>query len=216
MIKRYPKEEILQEALEALRNNFFIPVHFDMLEARLDRDLYMKADKILQVKANKKQIQFCIEIKNNITRPVIGLLIQYKEKLPHPLLLVTDYVNEYMAYHLKQKEMEFIDIAGNAFINQPPVYIFVKGNRLSEKFKEVSQGNAFRPTGLKAVFIFLCYPDLINKTYREIAHSAGVALGNIGWIINDLKSQGFLIDMGKHGRKLIRKEQLLNWITEYP
>jgi len=42
-------------------------------------------------------------------------------------------------------------------------------------------------------------------------------LGTVGWVIRDLKELGNLIDMGKRGRRLIRKEDLLNrWVTTYP
>ena len=54
----------------------------------------------------------------------IGLIVQQKEKLPNPLLLVANHINEFIAEHLKENKIEFIDTAGNAFINQPPLLCF--------------------------------------------------------------------------------------------
>jgi hypothetical protein len=41
-----------------------------------------------------------------------------------------------MAEQLRADGMEFIDAAGNAFLNQPPLYLFIKGNRPPEPPKQ--------------------------------------------------------------------------------
>lgn len=57
----------------------------------------------------------------------------------------------------------------------------------------------------------------MKKPYREIAATVHVAVGNIGWLIRNLKDLGYVIDMGKRGFKLIQKQKLLDrWVTEYP
>ncbi len=213
---KYREEDIFQAALDRCRNNIVVPTRFEVVATE---QVYnqLRIDRVLQMKVNNKTFQYCVEIKNNITKANIGLMVQLKERLPNPLLLVTNHINEFIAEHLKENKIDFIDTAGNAFINQPPIYVFVKGNRPDEKFRDIQQGQDFRPTGLRVIFTFLCYPDLINKTYRDIARAAGVALGNIGLVITGLKNNGFILDMGKRGRKLVQKEQLLNrFVEEYP
>ncbi|MCP4264392.1 MAG: hypothetical protein GY777_02255 [Candidatus Brocadiaceae bacterium] len=215
----YIEEDIFQAALDTCtcRNNIVIPIRFEVVATEQVYNNQLRIDKVLQMEVNNKIFQFCVEIKNSVTKANIGLIVQQMERLPNPLLLVANHINEFMAEHLKENKIEFIDTAGNAYINQPPLYIFVKGNKPNEKFRNVQQGQAFRPTGLRVIFTFLCYPDFINKTYRDIARAAGVALGNIGWVITDLKNNGFILDMGKRGRKLVQKEQLLNrFVEEYP
>ena len=88
------------------------------------------------------------------------------------------------------------------------------------KKKEVPQknitGRAFRPTGLKVVFALLCQPGLVKAPYREIVAAARVAQGTVGWVISDLKQQNYLVDRGKHGRKLINAAKLLDtWVEMY-
>ncbi len=215
-MNRYTEEDIFQAALDTCRNNIVVPIRFEVVATEANYN-QLRIDKVLQMEVNNKTVQYCVEIKNNVTRANIGLIVQQKEKLPTPLLLVANHINEFIAEHLKENKIEFIDTAGNAFINQPPFYVFIKGNRPNEKFRNIQKGQAFRPTGLRVIFTFLCCPDLINKTYRDIARAAGVALGNIGWVITDLKNNGFILDMGKRGRKLVQKEQLLNrFVEEYP
>jgi hypothetical protein len=211
-------EDAFTAALGALRDNFAaIPVQVDVLGTNLQFGMDQIADKHIKLTIGKNQVQYFAEIKNNLTRANIGLMIQHRNMLPGPLLLVTNRVNDIMAEYLKEYGIEFIDTAGNAYINQPPIYIHIKGNKLKDKCQNAPPGQAFRPTGLKVVFTFLCDPKLINNNYRAIARTAGVALGNIGWIIVDLKRQGYILDMGRQGRKLIQKQRLLDrFVEEYP
>jgi hypothetical protein len=133
-------------------------------------------------------------------------------------LLAADYVNPVMARKFKEKNIQFIDTAGNAFINLPPIYIYVTNNKPVERrqIKEKAQ-RAFNPTGLKVIYAFLCDADLVNATYREIADAADTALGTVGWVVNDLKENGFLIERGANGRKLTNLKKLLErWVEQYP
>jgi len=114
-------------------------------------------------------------------------------------------------------DVPFIDAAGNAYINEPPLFIFVKGNKLADTHRPDPPPRAFRPAGLQVVFALLCNPGLEKAPFREITKVAGVALGTVAWVIGDLKQMGYLVDMGKRGRRLVRKDNLLTrWVTAYP
>lgn len=76
---------------------------------------------------------------------------------------------------------------------------------------------AFNPTGSRLVFALLCQPGLENQPYREMAKEAGISLGAVNWIINDLKSLGHLVDFGSRGRRLVKRKELLKrWTSAYP
>jgi hypothetical protein len=217
VLNRYLENEVFQAALEAVRNNLPTPVDFVINRAEKFLAPDLMVDRILQLNLFGKEILFCVEIKTNVTKALVGHLLILKNKLPYPLLLATNHVTDHMADQLKENKIEFIDTAGNVFITQPPIYIFAKGNTPPNVFRQIPHKKAFRPTGLRVVFAFLCNPDLVKKPYREIAATADVALGNIGGIIRDLKDLGYMFDMGKKGLKLTQKEKLLNrWVIEYP
>jgi hypothetical protein len=110
-----------------------------------------------------------------------------------------------------------MDTAGNAYINQPPIYIHVTGNNQDQTHtRDKEKNRAFDTTGLKVIFGFLCNPLLVNTTYREIAKATGVALGTVGWVINGLKDAGFIVERGKV-RELINTRKLLDrWVEAYP
>ncbi len=208
------ENEFLQLALEALRNN--LPGQAEIKTVNPVRNPRVRADYLLRIVMQRKEIRYYAEVKANVTKADKLLAMMRKGDLDHPLLLVTKYINPQLADELKQTGTEFIDTAGNAFINQPPLYIFVKGNKPGV-IKVPPLKRAFKPAGLKVIYAFLCNPGLENKTYREIAAEADVALGTVDWIMKELKELRFLLDMGKRGQRLIQKPNLLQrWVTAYP
>jgi len=210
------EDEILKLAVEAFRKN--APLQFEVknLIKQPHYTFDFRPDMELGTEINGKEIRYCAEIKNTFTKTNIMLLLMRKQKLPYPLLLVAKYVNPVMTKELMEKGIEFIDTAGNAFINQPPIYIFLKGNRPPETLGQ-TQNRTFNPTGLRIIYALLCNPGLENKPFRKIAEKTRLALGTIGWFMRDLRELGFLIDMGKRGYKLTQKDILFQrWITAYP
>lgn len=216
-INRNMEENIFQLAIEAFRKN--IPVHTE-IETLAQETAYtigLRPDRRIRITIQGKAQDYYAEIKTTLTKANKLLLLMNREKLDYPLLLIAKYVNPHMADQLRQDGIEFIDTAGNAFINKPPLYIFVKGNRPPEILDQAPLKRHFKPAGLKMIFAFLCNPGLENKTYREIAVATNVALGTVGWIMKELRKLGFLLDMGKRGYKLIKKENLFHqWVTAYP
>ena len=211
------EDEILKLAVEAFRKNVPIQLKVKTLVKQPHYTFDFRPDMELVIEINGKEFRYCAEIKNTFTKTNRMLLLMHKQKLPYPLLLVATYVNTHTAEEQMSDRIEFIDTAGNAFINQPTIYIFVKGNRPPEIPGQVPTNRAFRPTGLKMIYALLCNPGLENKPFREIAAKAKVALGTVGWVMRDLRELDFLIDMGKRGYKLIQKDILFQrWITAYP
>lgn len=110
-----------------------------------------------------------------------------------------------------------MDTAGNAFINKLPLHVFVKGNKPPENVKPAPTKRLFKPAGLKVVFALINNPEMLNRSYRDIAALSGVALGTVDWIIKDLKEMGFLLEMGGRNRKLINASVLIRrWVEAYP
>lgn len=134
-------------------------------------------------------------------------------------VMIIPQVTADMADRLRDDDTQFLDTAGNCFINQPPFYIFIKGNKLQGVVKTPVVGRAFKQTGLRVLYALLCNPGLENETYRAIAAKTDVALGMVNWVLNELNELGYLVETGK-GRarhiRLIGKEKLLErWVTGY-
>jgi hypothetical protein len=105
-------------------------------------------------------------------------------------LLITDYIRPGEAESLKHNKVEFIDTAGNVYLNQPPLYVDIIGRKKPEK--PLRAKRAFQKTGLKLIYVLLRQPQAINWNYRELANAAGIALGTVSWILADLREMGFI------------------------
>lgn len=206
-------KKILGEALDKFRKNTGLNIE---IEPNLHR-----ADKLqgirIRIVWNDLEYFFAVEIKNNITNAMLGGVLQQLNLYNQKGILVTRYINPIMADKIKHLGIAFLDTAGNAYIDEPPLLIFIKGNRPTEKHYVKLPTRTFKPTGLKVIFALLCNQGLETAPYREIAKEADVALGTVGWTMYNLKNLGYLIETDRRNRRLIRKEELLNkWVTLYP
>jgi hypothetical protein len=146
--------------------------------------------------------------------------VERVKRQPGEGVLIADYVNPNMAKKLKELEVQFFDAAGNAYINQPPLYVHVVGKKLRDYKKTTNEvtNRAFDGAGLKVIFGLLCEPELVGAPYRVIAEATGVALGTVGKIVNGLKDAGFIVDRGGNGdRRLVNRRRLVDrWVEAYP
>ena len=148
-------------------------------------------------------------------RPVtLGATLHQIERFDHPGLLMADHVTPPMAETLKARGVAFVDAAGNAYINQPPMFVWVKGERPRHRMTAGwARGRVFRPGGLKVVFTLLCHPEWTDRPYREIAVRAGVAHGTVGDVVAELQKLRFIATVnGK--RRLLQPERLLRQWAE--
>lgn len=131
-------------------------------------------------------------------------------------ILVAPYINPNLMEKLREAKVFCLDAAGNVFIQKLPLYVFIKGNKPTSEATVIKKGRAFQYAGLKVVFALLQNPSLIHKAYREIAEKAGVALGSVGGVLEDLTYHGYIQMTGKERIFKDRKGLLQRWVEEYP
>ncbi len=152
-----------------------------------------------------------------VTPGNLGSVRMQLEQAGTAVVLITSYVNPVMAERLKQMNLPFIDTAGNVYLNLPPLYFYVKGNKLPNEVPAPVVRRVFRPAGLQIVFALLCNPGLEAQPLRTIAQKAGTALGTVAKVMQDLEAMRFLTKNDPGIRKLVNKKELLNrWVTAYP
>lgn len=209
------ENDILEKALEAIEREAGLRLTIDQVEAKYEGRII---DAILRLDGGN--YRFAAEVKRWVPQTNAGALLHQLGTLPFTGILVADYINPKMADRLRHENIQFIDTAGNAYINAKPVYVFVSGKRRPQEntFTKEGANRAFDRTGLKVVFAFLNDPSLVNTTYREIAGIADVALGTVGWVINGLKRAGLLLEKRKtKERHLVDYQRLLDrWVETYP
>lgn len=207
---------ILDRAIRAVEREVGLRLHIEQRDVRMGD--YM-VDAIVRLEPGDRTL--AVETKKWAQQANVGALINQVKRLPIEGLLVADYINPKMAKNLREQGVQFIDGVGNAYINQPPVYVYVTGNRQTERgFMPTKDGakRAFEPKGLMVLYAFLCDPELINAPYREIAERAGVALGTVGWVLKGLKAAELLYDKGKNKKhRFLHYRKLLDrWVEVWP
>lgn len=217
MVKTMPasENELLQTALESARQlGVDIQIERDVAQAHGTHHI----DALARITWNKRDVVYAVEIRPTLHPAALGAALQRLERPARKVLLVTDYVGPALADELKRRHIAFLDTAGNAYLADGPLLIWVKGQKRPARTSLPAPGRAFQPTGLQVVFTLLCKPEAINLPYRELARLAGVAHGTVGWVMPDLQAQGFVDDLdGKRGtRRLFQAERLVNqWADAY-
>ena len=212
------EKNLLERAVDAVYREAGIRLILNNMQANGE----IHYDAAIQVEGYE-HLRFTAEVKQWAQQANLGVLINQIQQLPVKGMLVADYVNPKMADKLRELDVPFIDAVGNVYINEKPLYICIKGiknnprNDIVHTIREAqTRGRAFQPKGIKVVYALMRDPELVAAPYRDIVNVTGVALGTVGWVINDLKQAGYLVEYGKSNRQLKNKKELLDkWVDAY-
>ena len=176
-------------------------------------------DAWLRVTKDKHCVDYAVEVKRQVTPQTLGAVVaqlkQYGKNTRKPPLLVTAYVTPPVAERLRALEQQFVDAAGNAYLNAPGMFMLIIGRKPEKDTIVEKPGRAFTTAGLKTLFALICNPELAAAPYRDIAAAAGVALGALPGVLAGLKQTGHLRVMGNK-RQLITTRRLLDeWALAY-
>lgn len=175
-----------------------------------------RADALVRIRHAGQEVLYAAEVKRGLRPATLGGVLLQLERLGDTALLVADYITPPLAQELKTRGVAFIDAAGNAYLDRPPLFIWVKGEKPLTRWEAPGEvGRAFRASGLRVLFALLCDPALAGQPYREIAKRAGVAHGTVGWVMAEMPKIGYVAQVGGK-RRLIQRERLLQqWVDAY-
>lgn len=176
-----------------------------------------EVDAVIRIEQAGREIELMVEAKNVVDR-VVTLANAQQQLAPFGKrgVLVAPYLTTELARQCRERlHLQYMDAAGNAFIDQPGLFVNIQGQPRAMPLAPEGKGGT--ATGLKAVFAILCRPELLNAPYRDIARAADVAVGTVGWVLYDLNARGLALAGKTAGkRRLLERKALLNeWITNY-
>ncbi len=168
-------------------------------------------------------IRYLVEEKRHLRYQDAGVLADQLrrrlETLPREhaddrLLLLAPHVRPQQAEILERHEIDYLDLAGNAHLQAPGLFVHVEGR---QPLKEAARLVPVRPQKgwIKAVMAMLVRPELVNAPYRTLAAQADVAFGTVVGCMNDLAVRG-LVTGNKTGRRVADRQALLAlWVQVY-
>jgi hypothetical protein len=126
------------------------------------------ADGKLLLRTPNTTVEYICEIKSHITRETINNVIEYfthfRERLDknQKPLLITENLSNQIVEDLLKKDIEFIDVTGNIYLNSSSFYLLVR--RPSSQLKNpLKESVKITNTTLKVIFFLLQNPDLSRK-----------------------------------------------------
>lgn len=165
-------------------------------------------------------IRYVVECKSAVDRK--GHIDQVQRRLDgasHYGLLIAPYVSKELAEHCRTVGLQFIDTCGNAYLRAPGLFVLVTGEKNDRRYQapHVPKGLT-NAAGLRVVLALLTRRELVNAPLKDIARSAGVALGTAYNVLQDLAGRGYLINKENAGqRRLIDAVRLSEeWVINYP
>ncbi len=175
------------------------------------------------VQAGGRQHAFRLQIKRGILTPAALPSLETLAKRAGPgtsLMVVAGQIGPSVARLLQERNIAFMDSAGNAFLATPGLHVWISGKR--SEVKRVVSG-LHRPSAVKVIFALLADPGLdtapgsalLNSPVRLLAKAANVATGSVGNVLCNLRSMGFLL-VDDDARRLVDRERLIEqWVTDY-
>lgn len=199
--------------------DYGVPAERAAIEPEKGRQNTYRPDARICLQIGREFRTFDVECKKGIKPGNLGGVAAQLAQAENPGFLFADHVTGPMAERLRALGIPFVDMAGNAWLEAPPVVLRVEGKKPEQQLVHPPRNRAFQPSGLKVVFALLCRPELFKAPLRDIAEVAGVVHGTVGWVMYGLREEGYLIERGKgRGRKRTPRNLLAlldEWAGEY-
>ena len=128
-------------------------------------------------------------------------------------MLVTPYISPTIAQTFVKEGINYIDKAGNCYIQHNNLLIFIAGKKREIPVK-INKPRIFGEAGTKLLYELLLHPEHVNLPFRELASLTHLSLGSVSVIFQELTQKGF-VSKAKE-RILLDKEALLKrWLIAY-
>jgi len=191
----YPKNPLFQKCLtyfESLPN----------IKATIQGEPYFStkvlADGELVINTPYGTANYICEIKSGITNDGVEEITDYLTKLGERLdsdqkpLLITRNLSSLVIDKLLKRNIEFIDVDGNVYLNRPEIYIVVRNQVLKDS---VNKSLEITAAALQVMYALLCEPKLIsieNDFEQRIADISGVASKTVKIILKKLQDLDYI------------------------
>ena len=176
------------------------------------------ADGYLHARGPSWRHSFAFEAKNHLNAQTVPLAIrqarEYAGSGSSPLVLGS-YINDSLADQLRHDDINYIDGAGNAYLETPHLHVWFRGGRRQREMNN-DVPRMLGSAALRVVGVLLAERDAVNWPYRQLAAAAGVALGSVSHAMSALRRARHL-RLAAPGRNVLtaRASLLEKWELGY-
>ncbi|MDR5759807.1 type IV toxin-antitoxin system AbiEi family antitoxin [Caballeronia sp. LZ035] len=154
-----------------------------------------------------------------VVREVIdrfSVLSAIAEAQSERLTLVTTHLSSNMIRACREFDVDALDLAGNASLIEGNCVVIVSGQpRVAES--RARRSTTWTKSTLRVTLTLLVDPSLLERSYRDIAQSAGVSHGTVQSAVRALTGNRDLIERPDgRGLRFADREQLIDdWVALY-
>jgi len=161
--------------------------------------------------------EFKVEVKGEVRAAILPHILEQFGKDKDHWLFLAQYIPGPTKEQFRKNGINYLEASGNCFINTGQLYLFVNDKEVKETRKP-TEGKLWKPSGLKLLFAMLQDPSLIGGTYRELSEAAGIALGSIHPLLEEIKQEGWLDHEDLRGEpfRSQRERLAMTWAEIYP
>lgn len=201
------ERELFQDAAKNLRN----------LTRRDDITIKMSRNQQYDTDINIGDVELSGEVKSYVNNANFNQMLLRLQEIGHtskkPVLLIVGSISPQNLIKFAEEGINVLDYAGNCYINIPPLYIFITGQKLTKPKETVKK--VYNDSALKLIFYFLLDKSNIGKPYRKIVEETGFSIGTVKNVIEEMTLQHHIIKTPK-GRVLMNWRKLLDdWQVAY-
>ncbi|MEI6429069.1 MAG: type IV toxin-antitoxin system AbiEi family antitoxin [Pseudanabaena sp. ELA607] len=214
-----PKNPLFQKCIAYLESLPNINV-----EAKIQHEPYFSsevlADGELIISTSNKMANYICEIKTGITNDIVEQVAEYFANLGSRLngkqrpLLVTRNLSSLVIDQLLKRNIEFVDVDGNIYLNNADIYITVR-NQTSKN--TTNQSLEITAAALQVMYALLVHQDIpiSNNFDEEISDISGVTLKTVNITLKKLQELDY-IRRKKEGYEIIDYTKFLErWELGY-
>lgn len=203
--------EILDIAIEKL--NKIKGFECIILRREIQQNKRFVIDAEIEIGYGQYKEKYFVEVKRIIVPEQIPLLLEKVKN--NKFLIIAEYISSGAKELLKLEGIPYIDTAGNMFIQNNWIYIYIQTEKTNRN-KLKTNTRAFNKAGLKVIYQFLLNPAYINEPYRFIGKKADVTIATVGVVLKSLIKENYLIQVDSRKYMFNDRTKLFEeWVKEY-
>ena len=202
----YKNNDFIYDAAFRLEELINIPVKVESRRKEYDALLTL----------NEKQ--FVVEAKPEVRASNKGIVLSHvnelRDRSNRPIIVIAKFIATDIAREFKEQGINYIDIAGNTFIKNEKLFIYISGQK-SQKLTKTNQSRAFQETGIKLIFNLLETPENLQFSYRELSELTDISIGSVSNVMKELEDLNFILKTSKKRILKNTRDLLDRWIIAY-